>query len=272
MTECFATPFSEDAEEHTATYDPSYHSKMNGFHLRNNKKEVIVGWFSTTLPGGAFLNDNTPMLHDFYTQEVNKQFRQQQQQQQVDQLQQSNQHVPVVHLVVDTSLFSDDIIYKAFVAHKNSVGDTFSEVSVALEMSDCEASLLRQLIRGQQALPADQQWTSSTISAPLLTPLQRLEDSLHHIDSVLESLSTFVDEVVSQKRTPNREIGVKLAEALQSFDASNNTSNTSDAQHQPQQQTLQLLHNKYQDLLMVSYLSTLAQSQVLVAEKLNQII
>lgn len=58
------------------------------FINRNNKNEVIVGWYTTNTANGQFIIDSTSLMYDFYSTEC----------------------INPVHLVVDTSLLSDTII------------------------------------------------------------------------------------------------------------------------------------------------------------------
>jgi len=51
--------------KHFITY--VYTRRMYDFHRRINKREAIVGWFSTTTPEGEFLNDTTYLFNDFYS-------------------------------------------------------------------------------------------------------------------------------------------------------------------------------------------------------------
>jgi hypothetical protein len=40
-------PYSEKVDEFYVAINQEYHKTMYAFHQRNNKKEVIVGWYTT---------------------------------------------------------------------------------------------------------------------------------------------------------------------------------------------------------------------------------
>ncbi len=82
VTECFAEPFSEIIEERRVTMYNEYRRTMYAFHRRNNKKEVMLGWYTTTTSKGEFINDNSSLIHDSFAKEI--------------------EHP--IHLVVDTTL------------------------------------------------------------------------------------------------------------------------------------------------------------------------
>lgn len=88
-----------------------------------------------------------------------------------------------------------------------------------------------------------------------------MESATKKFQELLDSLQQYVDDVCEGKIQGNREVGIAIADALNSFS------------HQALSSSqMNMINSRYQDLVMLSYLSTLAQSQALVAEKLNQII
>ena len=82
ITECFGVPHMEKKDELFVAINKDYHKTMYNFHRRINRKEKIVGWYTTTSSEGALINDNSSLIHDFYSQEC--------------------EHP--VHIVVDTTL------------------------------------------------------------------------------------------------------------------------------------------------------------------------
>ena len=82
ITECFGVPHMEKKDELFVAINKDYHKTMYNFHRRINRKEKIVGWYTTTSAEGALINDNSSLIHDFYSQEC--------------------EHP--VHIVVDTTL------------------------------------------------------------------------------------------------------------------------------------------------------------------------
>jgi translation initiation factor 3 subunit F len=120
ITDCFAVPHMEKADEVYVAINKDYHKSMYGFHRRINRKEVIVGWY-TTVPEGSLLTDNSSLIHEFYSHECRD----------------------PIHLVVDASLTGDGINIRAFIGEAVFVGDNalanmFQEISVELAMTDAE--------------------------------------------------------------------------------------------------------------------------------------
>ncbi len=210
---------------------------MYSFHRRNNKKEVVVGWYATTSSDGAYLNNNSSVFNDFY----------------------ANEHkIDPIHLVIDTTLLHDTVNVKGFMSRKNKIGDSFHDLTVDLQFTDSEATLVHHMIHGQEP---GHEWESTTIKSTLPNAEERVNESIIKFQDLLDSLQQYVDDVVDGKVEGNREVGITIAEAINSF----SHQALSTAQNQ-------LINSRYNDLVMISYLSTLAQSQALVAEKLNQII
>lgn len=86
ITECFGVPHMEKKDELFVAINKDYHKTMYNFHRRINRKEKIVGWYTTTSAEGALINDNSSLIHDFYSQECEN----------------------PVHIVVDTTLAGNE--------------------------------------------------------------------------------------------------------------------------------------------------------------------
>lgn len=242
ISDCFAVPFTEKTDELYVAINQDYHKSMYAFHRRNNKKEFIVGWYTTTTVNGEFIIDNSSLIHDFYSTEVEN----------------------PVHLVIDTTLLGDNISARGFVVNQMVVGEdtlanTFQEAKVDLELSEAETTVLYTMIHGQDAAS---KWSSSEISTTIPSSTQRLEGAVTDLSKVFDDVQAYVDNVVDGKIAPSREVGIAIAEALNSFATQN-------AQSAAQQNSVQ---TKVQDLLMISFLSTLTQTQTLISEKLLEIV
>ncbi len=212
---------------------------MYSCHRRNNKKEVIVGWYTTTTVNGEFIIDNSSLIHDFYSSECEN----------------------PVHIVVDTTLSRDTISARGFVCKQMVVGEdvlanTFQEAKVDLEMSEAETTCLYHMINGQAA---GSKWSGSEIISTLPTATERLDDSVTDLAKVLDNIQAYVDNVVEGKIPPSREVGIAIAEAL----------STCAGQSAQQGGGVQ---SKVQDMLMISFLSTLTQTQTLISEKLLEVV
>lgn len=241
VSECFAVPFSEKTDERYVAINQEYHKQMYAFHRRNNKKEYIVGWYTTTTLNGQFIVDTSSLFHDFYT----------------------NECANPVHLVVDTTLMTDKINARGFVSKQLVLGDevlanTFEEIFVDIALTEAEATCLYHMI--QQQDPAEK-WKNSTVTSTIPTSATRVEDAICGLQKVLDDIQMYVDGVVDGKIPPSREIGIAVADALNAFAAQKALLS---------QQTS--FSTRVQDLLMISYITTLTQTQTLISEKLNEIL
>lgn len=240
VTECFVIPFNESPEDHVMTINADYFKLMYACHRRNQRKEVLVGWFSTSMPTGALLADNSSLAHAWFSSEV----------------------INPVHIVVDTTLLGDNISVRGFVARDNTVGgeslsNSFQEIAVKVDASDAEASVLHHLINGQRA---GREFASSTVTAEMKRT-DKVRRSVQQLKQLIDKLQVYVDAVVAGTAAPNREVGILLSDALTAFAAQPLT---------PQQ--LAALQTRYQDLLMTAYLASLTQTQAVFAEKVNHIL
>ena len=105
---------------------------MYNFHRRINKKEKIVGWYTTTTAEGVLLNDNSSLIQNFYSSECEN----------------------PVHLVVDTTLAGEDMGVRGFMSQSMILGESnlankFLEIKVDLEVTDSEATCLYHMINAQ---------------------------------------------------------------------------------------------------------------------------
>lgn len=242
VTDCFAVPFTEKTDELVIAFDSAYHKKMYSFHRRYNRKEVVVGWYTTTTAQGQFINDNSYLINNMYRSECEN----------------------PIHLVVDTTLIGDSMNVRGFVNNSVTVNgevlaSSFQELKVDDAMSEGEASCLFHMINNQEG----EQWSESSIVSSLPTAADTVETSILQLQKVLDSAQAYVDAVVegNPNATVSREIGIQLAETLSTFAAQRTGAQQASA-----------MQTRLQDLTMVSYISTLAQTQALISEKLNEIL
>jgi translation initiation factor 3 subunit F len=93
-------------------------------------------------------------------------------------------------------------------------------------------------------------------SQALPTDLEALEEAITRLHDVLEATADYVGDVIAGKQPADPKMGRELAEAVASIPPMR--SDVFD----------QIFNNGMQDLLMVSYLSSLTQAQLSIAEKL----
>jgi translation initiation factor 3 subunit F len=242
ITDCFAVPHQEKVDDLYVAIHTEYHKSMVKFHNRVYKRDVVVGWYSTTAPSGALIVDNSSLIHDFYIGECSE----------------------PVHLVVDTSLQGETMGIKAFVSQPmvvglNSFANMFHEVPVQIILTDGETACLHQMVQGQAAL--GQPWASSTLISSAQTDNRAdLLDSLKMLSEVIDKLKGYVDSVVSGSHSADAEIGIAIAQSLDTVELI-----------RPEELHANL-QSRVKDLLMVSYINTLTQTQLAIADKLSAIL
>jgi translation initiation factor 3 subunit F len=261
ISDCFAVPYSERVDEFYVAINQEYHKTMYAFHRRNNKKEVILGWYTTSTANGEFIIDNSSLIHDFYCNECA-----------------DSPMTEPIHLVVDTTLMGEQMSVRGFSRRILEVGEhqlanAFFEVAVDVELTEAETTCLYHMINGQvddakssgdEEASSSSKWAKSDIMSTVPTSTESVETSMASLQKVLVDIQRYVDGVVDGSIAPNREAGTTIADALHSFTSTKSRLDVSSVQLQ--------LQAKVRDLLMVSYLSTLTQTQTSISEKLNEIL
>jgi translation initiation factor 3 subunit F len=245
VTESFAVPHMERKDELFVAINKEYHKQMISFHRRINRKERIVGWYTTTSPEGALINDNSSLIHDFYSAECEN----------------------PIHIVVDTTLAGDTMSVRGFNSVPLSLGDMslanmFREVQVDLTVTDAESTCLYHMIHSQQPAgsSADKPWASSEILSAVPTQRATVNAAMNQLLVVLDDVQRYVDSVVDNKNPAVAEYGMKIADAIAAL------------QSVRPEEFNSVLQEKIQDLLMVSYISSLTSTQLQLSEKINQIL
>lgn len=213
---------------------------MFKFHKRIYRRDSIVGWYTTTTPDGAQIVDNSSLIHDFYRGEC----------------------VEPVHLVVDTTLAGDNLGIRAFVSQPMVVGaysfaNMFLEVNVEVMLTEGEITCLHQMIHGQSG-PSS--FDSSVVFSTTENQREKLIKSLEKLTKTIEQLSEYVNNVVSGAEEANMEIGMAISNAIDAV----NQIRPSDFQAN--------FEGRVQDLVMLSYINTLTQTQLAIADKLSSVL
>ena len=289
ITACFAVPHATKGD--TVAVGQNFNRQMLALHRRVNKGEVVVGWYATATSkdqvrlclGRALerfcffcsaprahgaapppecgtcrrphppsltpsprpnlllqLNDSSSLIHDFYAGECED----------------------PIHLVVDPAMYAgaaDKIGITAYLGQALQIGgddvaNTFTQLPVAHAFSEAERICVDRMAHGQDAPWGEQ---SEAISSPDSAVFE-LQASVEKLLSMLDDASEYVDSVVDGKVKPNPDAGRDIASALaqvprlrpQVFDKAFN--------------------NSLQDMLMVSYLSSITKAQLVIAEKLSE--
>lgn len=170
---------------------------MYNFHQRINKKETLLGWYSTTLPrGGAQIIDHSSLIHEFYSTECKS----------------------PIHLVVDTNFTPGQNTFniRGYTSQPLIVGgqplaNMFREIKVEIVMSDTEIICLNTMIHGQVEQPP---FSSVNILSNVTSPIDEITKSTAHLTNLLTKISTYLNDVVEGRRQADPEIGMMLSDVL----------------------------------------------------------
>lgn len=169
---------------------------MYGFHQRINRKEIIVGWYATTVPNGPLILDTTSLIHEFYSLESKN----------------------PIHLVVDTNLTGPQFNIRGFISQPMVIGgqplaNMFQEIKVEVSLSEAEVICLNHMIHGQVGEP----FSSPDILSTISTPDDEITRSTALLTSLLDKISKYLSDVVEGKRIADPKIGIMLSDILGSL-------------------------------------------------------
>eukprot|EP00531_Pseudo-nitzschia_arenysensis_P002433 CAMPEP_0116117354 /NCGR_PEP_ID=MMETSP0329-20121206/1525_1 /TAXON_ID=697910 /ORGANISM="Pseudo-nitzschia arenysensis, Strain B593" /LENGTH=305 /DNA_ID=CAMNT_0003610907 /DNA_START=112 /DNA_END=1029 /DNA_ORIENTATION=+ len=235
VTNCFAVPHAERGDEVAIGKD--FNKQMLALHLRANRKETVVGWYASAALGDVdgeeapdLIANTSSLIHEFYAEE-------------------SDEGDPV-HLVVDTRILDDAITARAYrstpvVVQGEPMANMFHELRLTLKNSEAETLALHRMVEDSKGKSA-----TEPTEEPLLISMEKLY-------KLLETASEYVDSVIDGKTSPDAEVGRQVADTLASV-----------PRIRPEVFD-KLFNDSLQDLLMVTYLSNITQTQLSIAEKLN---
>lgn len=236
---CFPVPHVEKTEEVVAV-GKDFNRNMLALHRRVNPKEAIIGWYATS-PDGSAISEFSCLIHDFYASECAR----------------------PLHLVIDTSLRSPRLSVRTLISTPLSIADKvvvkFQQIKCSFEPTAAERIGLNMMLHNGAAFkntstgPVD----SRALATSLTSDIGGLEAAITKLQSVLKTVSDYVDAVVEGRTEPDIAIGRRIADTLASvprvdpsvFD--------------------KMFNDSLQDLLMVVYLSQLTRTQIAIAEKLT---
>lgn len=209
---------------------------MLALHLRANRKETVVGWYASAALGDEDNTNDAPNLI-FNTSSLIHEFY----------AEECDEGDPV-HLVVDTRLLEDAITARAYrstpvVVQGEPMANMFHELRLTVQNSEPENLALHRMV-------ADSKGEDKEKDEPLLVSMEKLYN-------MLEKASDYVDSVMDGKISPDAEIGRQVANTLATV-----------PRIRPEVFD-KLFNDSLQDLLMVTYLSNITQTQLSIAEKLN---
>mmetsp|Transcript_21250 Transcript_21250/g.24693 ORF Transcript_21250/g.24693 Transcript_21250/m.24693 type:complete len:302 (+) Transcript_21250:50-955(+) len=247
ITNCYPVVLSEyrDDEEskiEELDVDPSYNAKMLELNKKIYPHEVVVGWFSDL----SELDFDAVKIHEFYSTKQSGFV--------------GKPHVFTNPLIILVKLFGENNVFnmKGYINQplsfcKDSI-KVFQEITLSHDFEENKNKV--------SPLWSDNQSTSTSATEnPFdLINLDNLEDQLKDTLKQIERLQEFVKKVNSGKEEADPEIGKSIKKLISLIP---NISAT---------QFKDSLAKYRQDVMMIMYLTNLANSQVLLSEKLNKII
>ncbi|MCL4139283.1 UNVERIFIED_CONTAM: hypothetical protein GTU68_050386 [Idotea baltica] len=228
ITNCFCVPHNESKEEVAVELD--FAKDMNELHRKVNPSEGIVGWWAT----GHEITDHSLLIHDYY----------------------SRVSTNPVHLTVDTTLHGGKMGMKAYISVSMGVpnrtpGTMFAPIP-------CDIASYSPEIVGVNV--AQKSKSNRTHLVEPTTDLQLISEASQNIESTLQILIAFVEEVLNGKMPADNYIGRELMKML------NQVPKMSSSDFED------MLNSNMKDLLMVIYLSQLTKVNVSLNEKLTLLV
>eukprot|EP00515_Schizochytrium_aggregatum_P014736 CAMPEP_0202081078 /NCGR_PEP_ID=MMETSP0964-20121228/12171_1 /ASSEMBLY_ACC=CAM_ASM_000500 /TAXON_ID=4773 /ORGANISM="Schizochytrium aggregatum, Strain ATCC28209" /LENGTH=317 /DNA_ID=CAMNT_0048648595 /DNA_START=11 /DNA_END=964 /DNA_ORIENTATION=- len=237
---CFPVPHVEKGEEEVAV-GKDFLKHMLQLHQQVNPNEEVLGWYATTADQTTLINQQSCLIQDFFSAEC----------------------ADPLHLVVDTSLSGNMLACKAFLSDTIQLDDTvlaasFSQLKVELQCAEPERIALDMMIKTSVAT-----WNKDTSkqiveSAEINSDIANLEQSVARLLQMLETVESYVSDVVAKRRKPDHLVGSKIASVVSMV-----------PRIQPEI-FAKAFRNNVQDLLMVVYLSNMTRTQLAVAERISK--
>lgn len=205
---------------------------MLALTLKASPRETLLGWYTTSHE----LNSFSALIQNFFASPETGTFPH-----------------PAVHLTISTEPGAP-IETKTYISapvavspERASESCLFIEVPHKLLFSDAERSAL-----GSATAAAE----TETRSAPVISDIESLAQSLESVSDLLERVSGFVGEVLDEERDGSHALGQYLMNALSLAPKVSNTQIEAD------------FNNHVQDVLMVSYLANTIRTQIELAQRL----
>jgi translation initiation factor 3 subunit F len=227
---CFAINHTETDEQ--VEVDVDYQRNMLALQLRANPREVLLGWYATSLE----LNNFSALIQNFFASSETGTFPH-----------------PAIHLTVSTEP-GKDIEARTYIsapvgvnAERAAESCLFIPVPYEIKYSEAEKSGL-ELISGAK--------DAEGRAAPVVTDIEGLERAIESALDLLERVSDYVSNVLDEEKEPNNALGQFLMNALSlapKVDAA-------DIERD--------FNNHVQDILLVSYLTNTIRTQIDLSQRL----
>jgi translation initiation factor 3 subunit F len=227
---CFAIPHTENEDQ--VEVDVEYQKNMLALQLKANPREVLLGWYTTSLE----LNSFSALIQNFFASPETGTFPH-----------------PAVHLTVSTDAHKG-IAAKAYIsapvgvnAERAAESCLFIPVPYDIRYGEAEKSGL-ELISGAK--------DSENRAAPVVSDIEGLERAIDYTLDLLERVSEYVSSVLDEEREPSNALGQFLMNAL---------SLTPKVDIQDIERDF---NNHIQDVLVVSYLANTIRTQIDLSQRL----
>jgi translation initiation factor 3 subunit F len=227
---CFAIPHTENEDQ--VEVDVEYQKNMLALQLKASPREVLLGWYTTSLE----LNSFSALIQNFFASPETGTFPH-----------------PAVHLTVSTEA-GKEIEAKAYIsapvgvnAERAAESCLFIPVPYEIRYGEAEKSGL-ELISGAK--------DSENRAAPVVSDIEGLERAVDQTLDLLERVSDYVNSVLDEDREPSNALGQFLMNAL------------SLAPKVDPQDIERDFNNHIQDALVVSYLANTIRTQIDLSQRL----
>jgi translation initiation factor 3 subunit F len=227
---CFAIPHTENEDQ--VEVDVEYQKNMLALQLKASPREVLLGWYTTSLE----LNSFSALIQNFFASPETGTFPH-----------------PAVHLTVSTEA-GKEIQAKAYIsapvgvnAERAAESCLFIPVPYEIRYGEAEKSGL-ELISGAK--------DSENRAAPVVSDIEGLERAVDQTLDLLERVSDYVNSVLDEDREPSNALGQFLMNAL------------SLAPKVDPQDIERDFNNHIQDVLVVSYLANTIRTQIDLSQRL----
>ncbi|KAI1008138.1 Eukaryotic translation initiation factor 3 subunit F [Podosphaera aphanis] len=227
---CFAIPHTENEDQ--VEVDIEYQKNMLALQLKANPREVLLGWYTTSLE----LNNFSALIQNFFASSETGTFP-----------------YPAVHLTVSTDP-GKGVLSKAYIsapvgvnAERAAESCLFIPVPHEIRYTEAEKGGL-ELISGAK--------DAASRTAQIPSDIEGLENAIDQTLDLIERVSEYVSNVIDEEREPSNTLGQFLRNAL------------SLAPKVDPHDVERDFNNHIQDVLMVSYLANTIRTQIDLSQRL----
>lgn len=225
VTNSLCVPHNESEDE--VAVDMEFAKTMYELHRKVNPSEAIVGWYAT----GLDVTSHSVLIHDYYSRETNN----------------------PIHLTVDTALTEGHVNIKAYTSTLFGVPGK----ATGTMFTPCKVEIVGYLPEMVGLKVAQQTKNNKQRSVKILPDLDQVAEAAKKMQELLDTIITYVDDVLSMRTPADNTIGRTLLDMVQSVPQMDHD------------EFEEMLNANMKDLLMVVYLSGLTKSNLALHEKLS---